>query len=162
MENQNRMQFLIETFKQFPEIFKSHNQIYQEVELYFKGAFECKYLPKDFLEFMSNIDGINLGFLRVYSITDEDKKCYVSTFMELSTPERVENFMSNMNMNSKGSRLFFFGDDGGVGKYAFKMDIEDDKVYYLNPDMPSAVVISDSFTNFLYDNYKRFVKENVE
>ena len=64
-------------------------------------------------------------------------------------------------IGSNNSRLFFFGADKNNGRYAFKKDIDDKRVFYLNPEEKDTVMIYETFLDLLYDKMEAVLRQHI-
>lgn len=148
----------VNRMKQFPDLFRLRVQRNRNSKQYFEN-FNCLYLPEDFLDFMSVLDGLSTEIFTVFSIGDCDGQI-IKKFDEYSNPVEVKRYLEscNLKMNPK---LFFFASDNVGGRYAFKTDIKEDAVYYLNAINPDAQLTYNSFLDLLNDKIEEYILKRV-
>ena len=145
------LEIINDKFHNYPNLFKAYSQIRENIEDYFKIKFSCKYFPYGFLEFINVYDGAELGEIKFYSITSDGKDKSPLLFKDYTNDEAVAEFTKNFAMGSNDSRILFFAQDDRGGRYFFKKDIQDDRVFYQNSNNTDAVMIWDGFYDLLLD-----------
>ena len=147
----------IQKMIKFPDIFKLCKQNNSDVFRYFKENFDCKYLPEDFLRFISIFDGLKLDDFNIFSIESINKPYIVQTFADFSSKEVTKGYRDKLSMRSNTS-LFFFATDNMGGRYAFKDQENCKKICYILGESPRRVVIYDSFTDLLSEKIELAIK----
>ena len=162
MENEinNSLNEIMSKLNSLPDLFVVNKQNCADVQAYFKTNFNCEQLPQEFLEFMKILDGLQTDIFTIFSINDKDKENFVMKFEDYSKEEDVENYCSNLKKKTK-SKLFFFGCDNLGGRFAFKIDNNDNSVYYLNRIKLNQILIYDSFLGLLNDKIEEIIDKKI-
>lgn len=124
----------------------------EDVKEYFSKEMKCNFLPKGFVEFMQVFDGITVEGFSIFAIDDKDK--VQMTYEKYSTEKAVDKFMEDYKMKSTNSKLFFFATDNRGGRYAFKKDIADDRIYYFEKYNPDGLIA--------YSNFEDLLEQKIE
>ena len=147
----------IQRMLKFPDIFKLCKQNNSEVSTYFRKNFDCKYLPENFLLFISIFDGLKLDDFNIFSIESKDKPFVVQTFADFSKDKDIEDYQNKLDMKSN-TPLFFFATDNKGGRYAFKKQERYQKIYYMPSESPRKVVIYQDFADLLSEKIELAIK----
>ena len=153
-----KLNLIISKLKDFPDLFKLRLQNNTNIPQYF-GNFKCSYLPADFMSFMSILDGLNTEIFTVFSIEDDNNQI-VMKFEDYSTEEKINNYLNSFNLRTN-AKLFFFAADNVGGRYAFKTDIQDNTVYYINTSSPDMVLMHNSFLDLVNDKINEYISKKI-
>ena len=158
-ETNERLDLIISKLKEYPDLFKLRFQNDSNILQHFTD-YKCSYLPVDFIRFMSVLDGLNTEIFTIFSVEDDDNQI-VMTFKDYSTEEKTTSYLNSFN-GTTNARLFFFAADNVGGRYAFKTDIQDNKVYYINTSSPNMVLIHDSFLDLVEDKINEYINKKTQ
>ncbi len=150
---------IITRLKEFPDFFRLKSQKHENCNTYFSSTFGCKYLPIDFLTFMKILDGLHTEIFTIFSI-EQDNESFVMKYDEYSTDNVVNSYFQQFNLRTN-SKLFFFASDNVGGRYAFKTDVQDNKVYYLNATQPDMIIMHNSFLDLVYDTINQYIAKKI-
>ena len=120
-------------------------------------AVSCQYLPSGFAEFMQVFDGVVFEGFSVFAI--DGSETAQMTYDKYSNEKAVEKYMSDYKMHSTNSKIFFFATDNRGGRYAFKKDIADERIYYFERDNFDGLFVYPCFEDLLEQKIKQFLKE---
>jgi len=155
-----KIYIIISRIESFPDLFKINVQKVNDVENYLKNRFNCKFIPKDFISFMNILDGLKVQDFNIFSVTEKDKDNVVMTFENYSKDEDVEDYL-NTNLSDIEDRLLFFASDNAGGRFAFKTNVNDEKIYYLSNDNYSKIVEMDNFLDLLFDKINLHIENKI-
>ncbi len=153
-----KVNLIISKLRDFSDLFKLRLQNNSNILQQFKN-YKCSYLPVDFINFMSVLDGLNTEIFTIFSIEDDNNQL-VMNFKDYSTEEKINNYLNSFN-GKTNARLFFFAADNVGGRYAFKTDVQDDKVYYINISSPNMALIHNSFLDLLNDKINEYISKKI-
>ena len=154
---EKKYQKIIDTILSRSDLFATATQTRENVREYFEQEMKCSHLPKGFVEFMQVFDGITFEGLSVFAIDDKDK--IQMTYEKYSSEMAVDKFMSDYKMKSNNSKLFFFATDNRGGRYAFKKDIADERIYYFERFNLDTVFVYSSFEDLLEKKIEEYLKK---
>jgi len=155
---EKKYQIIIDKILSKSELFDEVLQTHEDVKEFFENEMKCKNLPNGFVPFMQVFDGITFPGFSVFAIGDKDT--IQMTYQKYSSEEAVEDFCSDYKMRSTNSKLFFFATDNRGGRYAFKKDVADEKIYYFTRDNLDSVITYSSFENLLEEKVDAYLKIN--
>lgn len=142
---------------QFPDLFTIYEQQEENAENYLKSTFGCLYMPEDFIQFISRIDGIRLYDMTVFSISD-NKPGVILTYDRYSSEEVMKQYFENVNKPIK-DKMLFIGADRNGGRYAIRTNKEDNKVYLIgNSDI---ICTYPSFAALLCEKIEETINNNI-
>lgn len=153
-----KFELITPKLKDFPDLFNLREQKNKDVVQYFE-RFKCRYLPTDFISFMSILDGLNTEIFTIFSIGDSENQIDMK-YEDYSTEEKIADYLNALNLRTT-AKLFFFAADNIGGRYAFKTNIQDDSVYYINASSSNMVVVYDSFLDLVNDKINEYISKKI-
>ena len=162
MQNGNMIEKLENVFiklNEFPDLFKMNVQTNKEVRNYFATNFDCMNLPEDFVKFMEMYDGLHCEIFTIFSMWSYLEQ-FTMNYKDYANEETIQDYVRQLKINGN-YRLMFFAADNMGGRYAFKKDVPDQKVYYFNAQQPEVVVMYESFVDLLYDKVVSCIEKMV-
>ena len=155
---EKKFQKLIDKILEQTNLFEVVAQKRENVREYFEEEMQCQHLPQGFAEFMQVFDGITMDGFSVFAIDGRDT--IQMTYEKYASDEAVEKFMADYKMRSTNSKLFFFATDNRGGRYAFKKDISDEKIFYFEKANPDGVFFYPSFEALLEQKLSNHLEMN--
>lgn len=153
---EKKYQKIIDKILSKSDLFEIAMQQREDVKVYFEKEMNCKFLPKGFAEFMQVFDGITIQGFSIFAIDDKDK--IQMTYEKYSNENAVQRFMSDYKMHSTNSKLFFFATDNCGGRYAFKKDIQDERIYYFENDNLDGLIVYPTFEDLLEQKIEKHLE----